>query len=108
MAKLNKNMFGHLAEVVQKNSKDEAEAIESYQQMLNEINGLLESRWMFEREVYENGESRKEETETAKADKKMLKFMLENVKEIIGDELNHQKRLDIIYKALTGIKAKED
>ena len=108
MVKLNKEMFGHLAEVIQRNLKDEAEAIESYQQMLNEINSICESRYLFEREIYENGESRKEETATAKADRKMLSIMCDNVKEIVGDELNHIKRLNVLYEAITGIKAKED
>lgn len=107
MAKLNREMFGHLAESVQKNLKDEAEAIENYQQMMNEVNNICSSEWMFKRTIYENGQDRVEPTPTATADKKMLKVICEQLKEIIGDEMNHIKRLNILYETMTGIKAKE-
>ena len=107
MAKLNREMFGHLAESVQKNIKDEAEAIESYQQMMNEINSICSSEWMFKRTIYENGQDHVEPTPTATADKKMLKVTCDQLKEIIADEMNHIKRLNVLYETMTGIKAKE-
>lgn len=106
MSKVNKNIFGHIAEELQENLMDEAEAVESYQKLLNEIDGCLTCDYMFEK--FDSELNKRVPTSTATADKKLLKLMAEEVKNIIADELKHQKTISILYEASTGLKAKEE
>lgn len=105
MAKLNKNMFNYIAEDLQNNIIDEAEAVRGYQMMLNRIDGLESCKDCFEK--YDSETEKMIPTTTAPADKKMLKMMREKIQEIISDELQHAKILATLYEACTGLKAKE-
>ena len=72
-----------LAKAVEFNMKAEAQAVEDYTDMLRI-----------------NEQSSLEETDK--------KFIKETISEIVADELNHQKKLNMLYTMLTGIKANKD
>lgn len=72
-----------LAKAVEFNLKAEAEAVKDYTDML-----II------------NEQSSLEETDK--------KFVKETINEIVADELNHQKKLNMLYTMLTGIKANKD
>lgn len=105
MAKINKDLFGDIAHDLQKNMEDEAEAIKSYQELLNILGNMLKHEYIFT--VYDNGTQTSGPSPTARADKKMIELIIDNVKNIIGDELDHQKKLTVLYSAVTGLTAKE-
>lgn len=74
------NMILELAKAVQFNEKAEAQAVLDYTEFLQMLDGA-------------------EDIEDL--DKK---FIRETIKEIISDELNHQSKLKMLYKTLSGIK----
>lgn len=68
-----------IASEIQKNNKDEAVAIQGYSELMNQIiNSDLSDQ---EKEIAVN-----------------------TIKEIISDELNHQKKLQELYTLITGIE----
>ena len=72
-----------IADLVEFNDKEEANAIINYNELLTAVKNsdLTKSqRDRFESEIYE----------------------------IIGDELNHQERLKMLYSLITGIKESEE
>lgn len=72
-----------IANLVEFNDKEEANAIINYNELLTEVKNsdLTKSqKERFESEIYE----------------------------IIGDELNHQERLKMLYSLITGIKESEE
>lgn len=73
----------HLGDTVQFNIKAEADAIENYNRLLTQLNNSDIS-------------SRQKE------------FVQKEIYEIIGDELNHEERLKMIYSLITGIKESAD
>lgn len=72
-----------IAKRVQFNTKSEAQAVEDYTELLRYA----------------------ESCQIDDADKKYIASVIE---ELIADELNHQTRLQMLYTALTEIKAKKD
>lgn len=72
-----------IANLIEDNDKDEADAIKSY-------NYLLEAT---------------KESDLSKSQKETIES---EVYEIIGDELNHQQRLKMLYSIVTGIKENKD
>ena len=72
-----------IAKLCQYNSSAEAKAIEDYTKMIMEV----------------------EKSELDAEDKKDI---VEIVKELIADELNHQKKLDELYVALTDIQPNKE
>lgn len=72
-----------IAKLVQFNTKSEAQAVEDYTELLRYA----------------------ESCQIDDADKKYIASVIE---ELIADELNHQTRLQMLYTALTEIKAKKD
>lgn len=72
-----------IAKLVQFNTKSEAQAVEDYTELLRYA----------------------ENCQIDDADKKYIASVIE---ELIADELNHQTRLQMLYTALTEIKAKKD
>lgn len=73
---------GYIASLIQKNNKEEAEAVQHYTELINYIDN----------------------SDLADEDKAYLKSQ---VKEIIRDELDHSARLSRIYEQLTGLTPKE-
>lgn len=72
-----------IADLVEFNDKEEANAIINYNELLTEVKNsdLTKSqKERFESEIYE----------------------------IIGDELNHQERLKMLYSLITGIKESKE
>lgn len=72
-----------IANLLQFNEKEEAQAIINYNQLLDVVRNSDLSKLKkekFEAEIYE----------------------------IIGDELNHQERLKTLYESITGIKESEE
>ena len=72
-----------IADLVEFNDKEEANAIINYNELLTAVKNsdLTKSqKERFESEIYE----------------------------IIGDELNHQERLKMLYSLITGIKEREE
>ena len=72
-----------IADLVEFNDKEEANAIINYNELLTEVKNsdLTKSqKERFESEIYE----------------------------IIGDELNHQERLKMLYSLITGIKENKE
>lgn len=72
-----------IAKLIQENNEDEAEAIAGYSELLNKV--LASSI---------------EDREKAE--------ISSNIREIIADELNHQKRLQELYSMLTLIEPNKD
>lgn len=105
MAKINKTLFDHIAVLVQDGIEDEGEAIKKYQELLNAINGICNSDYMFK--VYDRVSDKEVDSPTAAADKKMCKLLKEKVEEYITEELKHLKGLTTLYEAITGLKAEE-
>lgn len=102
MAKLDKDKMGLVAEMLQENLEDEAEAVKEYQKTLNRLTELCASDYLFqtwnqEKQVYEP-------TPTAEADKKFIKLCITKIKEYIAEEIKHQKGLQTLYEYATGIK----
>lgn len=106
MAKLDKNKLGMIASWLQENLEDEAEAISGYQEMLNKLNELISSGYLFEK--WNQEKQAYEPTPTANADKKFIKFCIEKTKEYIAEELKHQKGLQALYEVCTGISADKE
>lgn len=103
MAKIDKNSFAQIAQELAKNMEDESEAIKSYQELLTHINAMkdwkdLYQRWNEEKNAWED-------KPTAAADKKMFEVIAKNIKEYVAEELKHLKGLQIMYEAITGLKA---
>lgn len=72
-----------IANLLEYNDKQEADAIVNYNQLLEAVNGS------------DLPKSQKEKIES-------------EIYEIIGDELNHQERLKMLYSLVTGIKEQKD
>jgi rubrerythrin len=72
-----------IANLLEFNDKEEANAIVNYNQLLEAVNHSDLSK------------SQKEKIES-------------EIYEIIGDELNHQERLKMLYSLVTGIKEQKD
>lgn len=72
-----------IAEEIQYNVKQEANAIQDYNRLLEYVKS----------------------SDLSKATKEIIES---EVYEIIGDELNHQERLNMLYTTVTGIKANKD
>ena len=72
-----------LAQAVEFNMKAEAQAVLDYTDMLSQ-------------------------TESSSLEETDKKFIKETISEIVADELNHQKKLKMLYTMLTGIKANKD
>lgn len=72
-----------IANLIEDNEKDEADAIKSY-------NYLLEA------------------TKNSDLPKRQKEVIESQVYEIIGDELNHQDRLKMLYSVITDIKENKD
>ena len=72
-----------IADLIEQNDKDEANAIISYNYLL---------------EALKNSDLSKSKKETIESE----------IYEIIGDELNHQERLKMLYSLVTGIKENKD
>lgn len=104
--KLNNAIFDRIAHSLQENLEDEAEAVASYQKMLNDINEINASSYLFTRWCDEKKCEVPRETE--KADHKMLKLIETKIKEIIVDELDHQRDLQTLYSYITGLKGKSE
>ena len=103
MAKIDKNTFAQIAQELAKNMEDESEAIKSYQELLTHIDAMkdwkdLYQRWNEEKNTWED-------KPTATADKKMFEAIAKNIKEYVAEELKHLKGLQIMYEAITGLKA---
>lgn len=103
MAKIDKNTFAQIAQELAKNMEDESEAIKSYQELLTHIDAMkdwkdLYKRWNEEKNAWED-------KPTAAADKKMFEAIAKNIKEYVAEELKHLKGLQIMYEAITGLKA---
>lgn len=105
MAKINKELFGQTALLIQENQEKEADALKEYQKLFNQVTELSRSDYLFT--VYDNATGRTVPRDTAAADKKMLKLILEQTKSIIAEEMKHQRMLTMLYEALTGFKAEE-
>lgn len=106
MAKINKDIFGEAAIYLQRNSEVEAESLQGYQEMLNVMTNQSRHDYIFR--IYDNATGTEKDSPTAAADRKMYKLIIEQVKEIISDELNHQKKLQTLYEAVTGFSAAEE
>lgn len=104
--KLNMAMFGEIAVLLQDNLEDEAEASKKYQEVLNKIQGIQRTSYLFTQWCDEK--KCDVERETAKADKKMLKLIEDKIKAILVDELNHQRDLQTLYTYITGLKGKSE
>ena len=72
-----------IAKTIEYNAKAEAQAVLDYTELLKQIN----------------------DSNIENVDKK---FLIENIEEIITDELNHQKKLEMAYTMLTKIKANKN
>lgn len=72
-----------IANLLEFNDKEEANAIVNYNQLLEAVNHS------------DLPKSQKEKVES-------------EIYEIIGDELNHQERLKMLYSLVTGIKEQKD
>lgn len=72
-----------IANLIEENDKDEADAIMSYNHLLEAVRNSELSR--SEQEIIES-----------------------EIYEIIGDELNHQERLKMLYSVVTKIKENKD
>lgn len=103
MSKINKDLFGEVAVYIQKNMEKEADAIKEYQEMLNVVTNMCKHEYIFE--VYDRCTDTSSPSPTAVADKKLLKFTIEQIKDIIAEELKHQHILGVLYETMTGIKA---
>lgn len=79
----NINEILEIAKLVQFNTKAEAQAVEDYTELLRFA----------------------DKCNIEDADKKYIASVIE---ELISDELNHQTRLQMLYTALTEIKANKD
>lgn len=90
--KIDKSIFKYLAQSIQINMQKEADAIVSYQEMLNELQN------------YYHGEM---DEESAKKYGKAKEIICKQIKEFIADELNHQEGLGKLYSFVTGIQANE-
>jgi len=93
VAKIDKSIFKYCASELQRNMMKEADAIMSYQELINMLNN------------YYVGEM--DETNRMKFEKARDKI-ISTIKEFIEDELNHQETLSKLYTFVTGIKASED
>lgn len=106
MSKINKNLFGDVALELQRNIEAEGEALEKYQTMLNHITDICSSGYLFKKW---NPETNMDEpSPTAKADEKMFKLIAETIKKYMAEEMKHLKGLQVLYEAITGIKAEAD
>lgn len=105
MAKINKAIFDHVAVLIQDGIEDEGEAIKKYQELLNAVNGICNSDYLFK--VYDRASDKEIDSPTAAADKKMCKLLVEKIEEYIKEELKHLKGLTTLYEAITGLKAEE-
>lgn len=72
-----------IADLIEQNDKDEADAIISYNYLLEAV----------------------KQSDLSKGKKEAIE---NEVYEIIGDELNHQERLKMLYSLVTEIKANKD
>lgn len=72
-----------IANLIEDNDKDEADAIKSYNYLL-------------------------EKTRESDLSKKKKEAIESEIYEIIGDELNHQERLKMLYSLVTNIKENKD
>lgn len=105
MAKINKDMFSHIAVGIQDGIEDEGEALKKYQELLNQINSCMSSDYLFK--VYDRVADKEVDSPTAAADKKMCKLLAEKIKEYMAEEMKHLKGLTLLYETITGIKAEE-
>ena len=73
----------YIAELIQYNVKQEANAITDYNNLLKMVSG----------------------SDLSKSTKEIIQSQ---IYEIIGDELNHEDRLRLLYTTVTGIKTNKD
>ena len=106
MSKINKNLFGDVALELQMNIEAEGEALQKYQGMLNHITEVCNSGYLFRR--WNPEKNIEEPTPTAKADEKMFKLIADTIKKYMAEEMKHLKGLQVLYRAITGIKAETD
>jgi rubrerythrin len=83
MENIDKRNKFDIANLLEFNDKEEANAIVNYNQLLEAVNHS------------DLPKSQKEKVES-------------EIYEIIGDELNHQERLKMLYSLVTGIKEQKD
>ena len=83
LEKFEKRSKMDIADLIEQNDKDEANAIISYNYLLSAI----------------------KTSELSKAEQEVIES---EIYEIIGDELNHQERLKMLYSLVTKIKANKD
>ena len=88
MKESTRKLFDNVAVELQKNIEKEADAIKSYQELLNQL------RW-------------KEDSGNAD-EEKTADMLCDQIEEFISDELNHQATLHDLYILLTAIKEATD
>ena len=105
MAKINKDLFAHIAVGLQDGIENEGEALKKYQELLNQINSCMNSDYLFK--IYDRVADKEVDSPTAAADKKMCKLLADKIKEYMSEEMKHLKGLTSLYEAITGIIAEE-
>lgn len=104
MSKINKDLFGLTAVMVQDAIKEEGEALKKYQDMLNCTVRTSQDRYLFQC-CAPDGSSI--DTPTAAADRKMFTLIIKTIKDYMSEEMKHLKGLTSLYEVLTGIKPEE-
>ena len=74
--------------------------------MLNHITDIVNAEYLFKKW---NPETNMDQpSPTAKADEKMFKLIADTIKKYMAEEMKHLKGLQVLYEAITGIKAETD
>lgn len=102
MAKIDKEIFSHIAEMLADNIEAEGEAIKKYQEMLNIANEQRGWNALFQ--YYDETKQSMVDKPNAAADRKMYDLIIKTIKDYISEEMRHLKGLHSLYEVVTGIK----